>query len=145
VRQVVHIAGILLGEVLHGPHRRLACDRVEPFEIILARAGAVVIAADHDEAVLAHPFGHRVRVRAVTYQVATAYGLVVLAFGGCKYRGERLQISVKIADDQIEHESWGLGLSETQQRDFGRRADARRHTDRSDSARDISGRGSRSV
>src|SRR5262245_21973422 len=52
---------------------------------------------------------------------------------------------MKIADDQIEHESWGLGLSETQQRDFGRRADARRHTDRSDPARDISGRSPRSV
>ena len=134
--QIANILRILRRQRVMRPDGRGARHRIEPLQVVEFHGSLVVIAPHHSRGVRAHPLGHRIGIRAVADQVAAAQHLVVLARGMLHRRLQAFQVGVYIAQDQVSH-AGRLCLSQSQQRDLGRRADTRRNANGADAARDI--------
>jgi len=102
-RQSAGVIRILLGENLRGPQGSRACDRVEPFQIVQAGTGFIVVSAHHGGAIGANPFDAAIRIGAIADKIAAAERLIEAAGGICLHRVKRFPVRMDVAQDQVAH------------------------------------------
>ena len=101
--------------VIRGNHDRASAaedptgvDTIETFNCveagrIFSRARPVVIATDDDGYILTSPVDDRIRIRAITHQIAQTQNAVVAPAGVVDDRLQCFQICVNVAQDQERH------------------------------------------